>query len=52
MLLIHKEPEVLGAVSEALCEAGVPHCAVLGDLSDPEELLRRVYRAGVTGERQ
>ena len=27
MVLIHKEPEVLGPISDALCEAGVPHYA-------------------------
>jgi hypothetical protein len=46
LLIIHEDPAVLGPLSDRLCDAGLPHFAVLGTPVRPLDLLKAVYRAG------
>lgn len=45
LLIIHEDPAVLGPLSDRLCDAGLPHFAVLGTPVRPLDLLKAVYRA-------
>lgn len=47
LLIAHSSADVVEDVSTRLHAEGIPHYAILGDLSRPRELLRAAYQAGV-----